>query len=180
MDKLWLVIVMKLYLLVKVILRALSDVKERITHKATSMITTILFGIPGAPFAAVVIALLMYLNIELGDPSLFYDDALIFSMILGFLGGTILVFLILLAFLKRICYITSIPFIYYFPILLLLITWSCVQYTGGWEDYFIFIIMGAFGILVHRLGISKPALIIGFILFERFELLTVQLVTRYL
>jgi len=149
-------------------------------QKATSMITTILFGIPGAPFAAVVIALLMYLNIELGDPSLFYDDALFFSMILGFLGGTILVFLILLAFLKRICYITSIPFIYYFPILLLLITWSCVQYTGGWEDYFIFIIMGGLGIIIHKLGISKPALIIGFILFERFELLTVQLVTRYL
>ena len=149
-------------------------------QKATSMITTILFGIPGAPFAAVVIALLMYLNIELGDPSLFDDDELFFSMILGFLGGTILVFMILLAFLKRICYVTSIPFIYYFPILLLLITWSCVQYTGGWEDYFIFILMGTLGIILHRLGISKPALIIGFILFERFELLTVQLITRYL
>ena len=144
------------------------------------MITTILFGIPGAPFAAVVIALLMYLNIELGDPSLFDDDELFFSMILGFLGGTILVFMILLAFLKKICYVTSIPFTYYFPILLLLITWSCVQYTGGWEDYFIFILMGTLGIILHRLGISKPALIIGFILFERFELLTVQLITRYL
>ena len=148
-------------------------------QKATSMITTILFGIPGAPFAAVVIALLMYLNIELGDPSIFYDNDLFFSMILGFLGGTIIVFLILLTFLKKICYITTIPFKYYFPILLLLITWSCVQYTGGWEDYILFLGMGILGILFHKFEISKPALIIGFILFERFELLTIQLLTRY-
>ena len=49
-------------------------------QKTTSMITTILFEIPGAPFAAVVIGLLVYLNIELGDPSLF-DDKLFSSMI---------------------------------------------------------------------------------------------------
>ena len=92
------------------------------------MITTILFGIPGAPFAAVVIGLLVYLNIELGDPSLFYDDKLFSSMILGFLGATIIVFVILLACLKQICYITSIPFKYYFPFLTGLIVWSCVQH----------------------------------------------------
>ena len=149
-------------------------------QKATSMITTILFGIPGAPFAAVVIALLMCLNIELGDPSLFYDDALFFSNDTRVLRRDNISISDSSCFLKRICYITSIPFIYYFPILLLLITWSCVQYTGGWEDYFIFITMGGLGIIIHKLGISKPALIIGFILFERFELLTVQLVTRYL
>jgi len=150
------------------------------SQKATSMITTLLFGIPGAPFAAVIIALLMYLNIELGDPSLFEDHKLFQSMFFGFIGGTIVVFFVLLAFLKKICYITSIPFNYYFPPLILLILWSCVQYTGGWEDYLIFILMSLFGIIIHKLQISKPALIIGFILFERFELLTVQLLTRYL
>ena len=149
-------------------------------QKATSMITTILFGIPGAPFAAVVIGLLVYLNIELGDPSLFYDDKLFSSMILGFLGATIIVFVILLACLKQICYITSIPFKYYFRFLTGLIVWSCVQYTGGWEDYAVLIIMAHIGYVLHVFKISKPALIIGFILFERFEMLTVQLITRYL
>ena len=43
-------------------------------QKATSMIPTVLFGIPGASFAAVVMALFMYLGIELGHPDLIYDD----------------------------------------------------------------------------------------------------------
>ena len=34
-------------------------------QKATSMIPTVLFGIPGASFAAVIMALFMYLDFEL-------------------------------------------------------------------------------------------------------------------
>ena len=85
-------------------------------QKATSMITTVLFGIPGAPFAAVVMGLLMYLNIELGDPSLFYDPDIFNSMLIGFIGGTILVAVIVLASLKQICYISKIPMRVFFPI----------------------------------------------------------------
>lgn len=150
------------------------------SQKATSMITTVLFGIPGAPFAAIVLALLMYLNIELGDPSIFEDQQLFDSMLLGFIGGTLLVAIILLLFLSKICYITRVPYHYYFPILLILIVWSCVQYTGGWEDYIVFLVFSVIGIIIHKLNISKPAIIIGFILFERFELLSVQLLTRYI
>ena len=97
-------------------------------QKATSMITTVLFGIPGAPFAAVIMGLLMYLNIELGDPSLFYDEMIFDSMLLGFIGGTIIVAVIMLALLKPICYITRIPVKIFFPFLFILLLWSCAQY----------------------------------------------------
>ena len=149
-------------------------------QKATSMITTVLFGIPGAPFAAIVMGLLMYLNVELGDPSLFYDPNIFNSMLFGFLGGTILVALIMFALLKPICYITIIPMKYFFPALLALLIWASVQYTGGWEDYIVFVFFSIAGYIIHRLNISKPALLLTFILFERFELLSVQLLTRYI
>ena len=149
-------------------------------QKATSMITTVLFGIPGAPFAAVVMGLLMYLNIELGDPSLFYDPNIFNSMLTGFIGGTILVAIIVLASLKQICYISKIPMRVFFPFLLILLLWSCTQYTGGWEDYLVFFVFSLLGYGIHVLGISKPALLLSFILFERFELLTIQLLTRYI
>lgn len=149
-------------------------------QKATSMITTVLFGIPGAPFAAVVIGLLMYLNVELGDPSLFYDPDIFNSMLLGFIGGTVLVAVLMLFLLRPICSITSIPVKFFFPFLFLLLLWSCTQYTGGWEDYAIFFVFSIVGYIIHRLGISKPALLLSFILFERFELLTIQLLTRYI
>ena len=149
-------------------------------QKATSMITTVLFGIPGAPFAAIVMGLLMYLNIELGDPSLFYDPQIFESMLVGFLGGTILVAMIMFATLKPICYITKVPIKFFFPALLALLVWASVQYTGGWEDYAIFLFFSVFGYVIHKLNISKPALLLTFILFERFELLSVQLLTRYI
>ena len=60
----------------------------------------------------------MYLNIELGDPSLFYDSAIFNSMLFGFLGGTILVAIIMFVLLKPICKITKIPMKYFFPALL--------------------------------------------------------------
>ena len=136
--------------------------------------------IPGAPFAAVVMGLLMYLNIELGDPSLFYDPDIFNSMLIGYIGGTILVAIIVLACLKQICYISKIPMRVFFPLLLILLLWSCTQYTGGWEDYLVFLVFSLLGYGIHRLGVSKPALLLSFILFERFELLTIQLLTRYI
>jgi len=149
-------------------------------QKATSMITTVLFGIPGAPFAAVIMGLLMYLNIELGDPSLFYDEMIFDSMLLGFIGGTVIVAVIMFALLKPICYITRIPVKIFFPFLFILLLWSCAQYTGGWEDYLVFFIFSVLGYIIHKLNISKPALLLSFILFERFELLSIQLLTRYI
>ena len=126
-------------------------------QKATSMITTVLFGIPGAPFAAVIMGLLMYLNIELGDPSLFYDPQIFNSMLLGFIGGTIIVAVIILALLRPICYISKVPMRVFFPFLFILLLWSCTQYTGGWEDYLVFFVFSVIGYAIHRLGISKPA-----------------------
>jgi putative tricarboxylic transport membrane protein len=144
------------------------------------MITTVLFGIPGAPFAAIIMGLLMYLNIELGDPSLFYDSAIFDSMLFGFLGGTVLVAFIMFVLLEPICKITKVPMKYFFPALIALLVWASVQYTGGWEDYVIFLFFAIAGYIIHVLKISKPALLLTFILFERFELLSVQLLTRYI
>jgi len=69
---------------------------------------------------------------------------------------------------------------YFFPALLALLIWASVQYTGGWEDYVIFLFFAIAGYIIHVLKISKPALLLTFILFERFELLSVQLLTRYI
>ena len=46
------------------------------SQKATSMITTVIFGIPGAKFAAILMSLFMYLGIELGTPDIAEDTEL--------------------------------------------------------------------------------------------------------
>ena len=149
------------------------------SQKATSMIPTMLFGIPGAKFAAMLIALFAYLNFDLGTPELLEDEKFIFSLTFGFLCSTILVCFICLLFNKQIARVTEIPFAWYFPILLFLVVWTAVQYTGGWEDYAILGIMTTIGMLCKHYKFSRPALLIGFILSERIEGLTLQVTTIY-
>lgn len=148
-------------------------------QKATSMIPTVLFGIPGAPFAAILMALFMYLNFELGTVDLAMDTKFFDSMLYGFMFATVLVGVICLLTTRYIARIAQVPYRYYFPLLLAFIVIACVQYTGGWEDYAVLALCSALGIFAKHYKFSRPALLFGFILAERIEALTIQLTTIY-
>ena len=148
-------------------------------QKATSMIPTVLFGIPGASFAAVLMAIFATLDFELGSPELFADTEFFYSMTVGFMYGTLIVAVICLLCTRHIARIATVPYKYYFPFLLAFVTWACVQYTGGWEDYLILIICSVIGLFAKQYKFSRPALLIGFILSERIENLTIQLTSIY-
>lgn len=148
-------------------------------QKATSMIPTVLFGIPGASFAAIVMALFMYLDFELGTPDLVYDDRFFSSLFIGFMGATVLVAILCLMFTRWIALITYVPYWIYGPLLLIFVTWACVQYTGGWEDYVMLILCSLLGICAKRFKFSRPAMLIGFILAGRIESLSVQMFSIY-
>ena len=144
-------------------------------QKATSMIPTVLFGIPGAPFAAIIIGLFMYLDFELGTIDLAQDDQFFDSMLYGFMLATLLVGALCLWLTKYIAMIATVPYKYYFPLLLTFIIAACVQYTGGWEDYAILIVCSIVGISAKKFKCSRPAMLFGFILAERVEALTIQM-----
>lgn len=148
-------------------------------QKATSMIPTVLFGIPGAPFAAVIMALFMYLGFELGTPDLADDDRFFNSLTFGFMWATAIVAVLCLIFTRYISLITQVPYRYYFPTLLVFIIWACVQYTGGWEDYAILLACSILGIACKTYKFSRPGLVIGFILADRVEALSLQMNALY-
>jgi putative tricarboxylic transport membrane protein len=148
-------------------------------QKATSMIPTVLFGIPGASFAAIVMALFMYLDFELGSPDLVSDDKFFSSMFIGFMGATVVVCVLCLVFTRWIALITYVPYWIYGPMLLVFVTWACVQYTGGWEDYAVFALCSVLGILAKYFKLSRPAMLIGFILADRVESLSLQMSSLY-
>ena len=148
-------------------------------QKATSMIPTVLFGIPGAPFAAIIIGLFVYLDFELGTVDLAMDTKFFDSMLFGFMMATILVAILCILLTKYIAKIANVPYKYYFPLLLAFIVLACVQYTGGWEDYAILIVCSVIGILAKKFKFSRPALLFGFILAERIEALSIQMYGMY-
>ncbi len=143
-------------------------------QKASSFIPTVLFGIPGAPFAAVLMSLFMYLNIELGSIELINDAKFFNSMSFSFIVSTALTGIVCLVLSKYVALITYVPYKYYFPILFSIIVWASVQYTGGWEDFVILILMGIVGLLAKKFKFSRPSLLIGFILADRIEKLSWQ------
>ena len=148
-------------------------------QKATSMIPTVLFGIPGASFAAIVMALFMYLDFELGTVDLMQDTQFFNSMFIGFMGATLLVCVICLVFTRWIAMITYVPYWIYGPVLLVFVTWACVQPYYRWEDYAIFILCSVLGITAKYTKFSRPAMLIGFILADRIESLSLQMTSLY-
>lgn len=148
-------------------------------QKATSMIPTVLFGIPGAPFAAVLMGLFMYLNFEMGAPDLAEDTKFFTSMSFGFLSATVLVAVLCLVFVKSITRICTVPYIYYFPVLLIIIAWASMQYTGGWEDLVMLIIFSIIGMACKHYKFSRPAMLMAFILADKMESYTLQLTSLY-
>ena len=143
------------------------------------MIPTVLFGIPGAKYAAVIMALFSYLGFELGTMDLVNDTKFFNSLTYGFMWATVIVGVFCLLFTRYISAITRVPYKYYFPILFLFIVWACTRYTGGWEDYVMLGIFTIIGLIAKIYKFSRPGMIIGFILADRIEGLTLQINALY-
>jgi len=148
-------------------------------QKASSFIPTVLFGIPGASFAAILMGLFLYLGIDLGSPDTFYDDRLFDSMTFAFLLGTIITAVICYGLAYFAGWVTRIPYVYYFPFILAVIVWATLQYTGGWEDLAVLVAFSILGLLCKKFQVSRPALLIGYLLSDRIYNLTYQLTSLH-
>jgi putative tricarboxylic transport membrane protein len=133
------------------------------------MLPTVLFGIPAAPFAAIMMALFMYFGVELGTPDLLNDSKFIWTLGVGFVGGTILVGLISLFFMKYIIKILEIPYWIYAVGIIIIMVWANLEYTGGWQDVAILGICCAIGVLLKYFDISRPAVLVTYVVAERLE-----------
>lgn len=148
-------------------------------QKASSLVPTVLFGIPGAPFAAVMMAICMYFGMELGSPQLLNDDNFFWALGGAFIASTILAFFISIFTTRIVVKILEIPYWTYAAIIVGIIVWSCLEYTGTINDIYILLLCSALGIICKYLNISRPAIMVSFILIEKLENYTQQTLTLY-
>lgn len=148
-------------------------------QKATAYVPTVLFGIPAAPFEAIIMSLFMLVGLELGSPQLLTD--MTFFRVIGssYFLALILTFVLALVFIRYAIKIMHVPFQWYFWPVMALLVWSSVQYTGYWEDYAVFVLCCLGGFLFKYLKLSRAAVIIGFVLAERFEATSLQFTNLY-
>lgn len=149
------------------------------SQKATAYVPTVLFGVPGAPFEVIIIALFMMVGIEMGTVQILTDSIFFNALSYGYLIGLGLTFVLALVFIKYASNITRIPLVYYFVPILVVIIWSCVQYTGGWEDYAMIAICSSLGMIFKKFKLSRACVIIGFVLAARFDKILIQYASLY-
>jgi putative tricarboxylic transport membrane protein len=148
-------------------------------QKPASLIPTVLFGIPGAPFAAIMMAVCMSLGLELGTASLLADEKFIWSLGAGFIASTILGFVICIFIAKWVVKILEIPSWIYATLISIIVLWSSFQYSGTINDLYILIICGIIGVVAKKTGMSRPAILLAYVVAEKFENYSQQALTLY-
>lgn len=138
-------------------------------QKVSSMIPTVLFGIPAAPFAAIIMALCIYFGVELGTPALIDDQKFVWSLAAGFVGGAIIVGIVSVFFMRWIVKILEVPYWIYATVIIAVIIYANLEYTGGWQDLAILAICSALGLILKYFDISRPAVLVTYVVAEKLE-----------
>jgi len=150
-----------------------------LAQKSTAYIPTVLLGIPAAPFEAVIMSLFISVGLDLGSTRILTDWKFFDSLSFGYMGSLFITIFLALWFIRYAVYINKIPFKYWVIPLLMLIVWSSVQYTRGWEDYVVLLFFAVLGIVMKVLKLSRASFIIGYVLAARLESLTVTFLQMY-
>lgn len=153
-------------------------------QKATSMIPTVLFGIPGAPFTAIIIGLFATVGFDLSldSANVLRDPKFFTAMSVGFLAATLVTGIAAMILIRWIAKIIHVPYVYYFPVILALIVWA--TYTAGFgtyglENVLTLFVFTALGLAMRQWKFSRPALLIGFMLGGKIEILAGQVLKLY-
>lgn len=148
-------------------------------QKATAYIPTVLFGIPAAPFEAIIMSLFILVGLELGSPQLLADMTFFKMLGVSYMTALFITFFLALLFIRYAIRIMNVPFHYYFWPIIVLLVWSSVQYTGYWEDYAMFFLCCIGGIVFKYFKLSRAAVIIGFVLADRLNATFIQFTNLY-
>jgi len=143
------------------------------------LIPTLLFGIPGSGSMAVFLGGLTILGIEPGpgmvSENLDISYTIIWSLAIANVVGTATCLLLS----GKIAKITTIPYGYVAPFMLMIIFFAALQATRSLEDLILLIAISIIGILFKYFDWPRPALLIGFVLAGTIETYYYQAVQFY-
>jgi TctA family transporter len=148
-------------------------------QKATSLVPTLLFGIPGASFAAIYLALLTFIGFEIGTDTILYDEEFMNTILLSFIAATLIIGIVSFILLKPIQILLSIDQRWIAVFVLLVCLYTAGTYTGGMEDYVMLSIFSILGCIMKKYKMPRPAFLIAFILFPKIEIYTVVISSLY-
>jgi len=144
-----------------------------------ALIPTILFGIPGSGNKVLLLGGLILVGIEPGiemvTTQLDITYLIIWSLaVANIFGAGLCLFLA-----RPMAQLTRLPFFILAPILVVLIFFATFNNGRDWLDFVALMLFGAVGVVFKTFGWSRPALLIGFFLSSKIELLSYQVSAAY-
>ena len=144
-----------------------------------ALIPTILFGIPGSGNKVLLLGGLILVGIEPGiemvTTQLDITYLIIWSLaVANIFGAGLCLFLA-----RPMAQLTRVPFFILAPILVVLIFFATFNNGRDWLDFVALMLFGAVGVVFKTFGWSRPALLIGFFLSSKIELLSYQVSAAY-
>ena len=139
-----------------------------------ALIPTLLFGIPGSGNKVLLLGGFVLIGIEPGLDIVTTNLDLTYLMIWSLALANILGAGICIGFASHISKITLVPYYILAPVMICLIFFAAFNVNRDWYDFIGLLTFGLIGIAFKNFGWSRPALLIGFFLSTKVELLSYQ------
>jgi putative tricarboxylic transport membrane protein len=134
-----------------------------------ALVPTLLFGIPGSGSTAIFLGGMVLLGIQPGimlvETQLDLVYTIIWTLAIANVVGAGLCFAVS-PFVARI---TTLPYAYVAPFMLMVIFFAAYQATSHWGDILALLAIGVLGLYMRRFGWPRPPLIVGFVLAQGAE-----------
>lgn len=134
-----------------------------------ALVPTLLFGIPGSGSTAIFLGGLVLLGIQPGIMLVETQLDLVYTIIWTLAIANVIGAGLCVAVSPFVARLTTLPYAYVAPFMLMIIFFAAYQATSDWGDILALIAIGVLGLYMRRFGWPRPPLIIGFVLAEGAE-----------
>ncbi|MGB5083005.1 MAG: tripartite tricarboxylate transporter permease [Burkholderiales bacterium] len=129
-----------------------------------ALVPTLLFGIPGSGSTAIFLGGLVLLGIQPGITLIETRLDLVYTIIWTLAIANVIGAGLCFAASPFVARLTTLPYAYVAPFMLMIIFFAAYQATSDWGDILALLAVGVLGLYMRRFGWPRPPLIIGFVL----------------
>jgi TctA family transporter len=129
-----------------------------------ALVPTLLFGIPGSGSTAIFLGGMVLLGIQPGITLVETRLDLVYTIIWTLAIANVVGAGLCVAISPAVARITTLPYAYVAPFMLMIIFFAAYQATSHWGDILALLAIGVLGLYMRRFGWPRPPLIVGFVL----------------
>jgi putative tricarboxylic transport membrane protein len=129
-----------------------------------ALVPTLLFGIPGSGSTAIFLGGMVLLGIQPGITLIETRLDLVYTIIWTLALANVVGAGLCVAVSPAVARITTLPYAYVAPFMLMIIFFAAYQATSHWGDIVALLAIGVLGLYMRRFGWPRPPLIVGFVL----------------